>query len=67
MRGAIPPLPQYVFMAWFSVKYKENFTFTFTFTFCLGSELITFFAFAPFILMEEVFKPTAALTTVDRQ
>jgi hypothetical protein len=30
MRGAIPPLPQYVFMAWCLVKHRENFTFTFT-------------------------------------
>jgi hypothetical protein len=29
MRGAIPPLPQYVFMAWCLVKHKENFTCTF--------------------------------------
>jgi hypothetical protein len=30
MRGAIPSLPQYVFMAWYLVKHRENFTFTFT-------------------------------------
>jgi len=33
VRGAVPPLPQYAFMAWCSVKKKEhrdNFTFTFT-------------------------------------
>jgi len=30
MRGAISPLPQYFFMAWFSVKHRDNFTFTFT-------------------------------------
>jgi len=31
MRGAIPPLPQYAFMAWCSVKkHRGNFTFTFT-------------------------------------
>jgi hypothetical protein len=29
MRGAIPPLPQYVFMVCCFVKYKDNFTFTF--------------------------------------
>jgi hypothetical protein len=28
MRGAIPPLPQYVFIAWCSVKHRNNFTFT---------------------------------------
>jgi len=28
MRGAIPLLPQYVFMAWCLVKHKDNFTFT---------------------------------------
>jgi hypothetical protein len=31
LRGAIPPLPQYVFMAWCLVKHRDNFTFTFTF------------------------------------
>jgi hypothetical protein len=29
MRGAIPPLPQYIFMAWCLVKQRDNFTFTF--------------------------------------
>jgi hypothetical protein len=33
MCGAILPLPQYVFMAWCSVKHRDNFNFTFTFTF----------------------------------
>jgi hypothetical protein len=28
MRGTIPPLPQYVFMAWCLVKHRDNFTFT---------------------------------------
>jgi hypothetical protein len=28
MQGAIPPLPQYVFMAWCLVKCRDNFTFT---------------------------------------
>jgi hypothetical protein len=32
MHGAIPPLPQYVFMVWYWVKHRDNFTFTFTFT-----------------------------------
>jgi hypothetical protein len=29
MCGAIPPLPQYSFMAWFSIKekHRDNFTF----------------------------------------
>jgi hypothetical protein len=26
MRGAIPPLYQYVFMAWCLVKHRDNFT-----------------------------------------
>jgi hypothetical protein len=31
MRGAIPPLPQYAFMAWCSViKHRDNCTFSFT-------------------------------------
>jgi hypothetical protein len=29
MRGTLPPLPQYVFMAWCVVKHRDNFTFTF--------------------------------------
>jgi hypothetical protein len=33
MRGVIPPLPQYVFTAWYLVKHRDNFTFTFTFYF----------------------------------
>jgi hypothetical protein len=28
MRGAIPPHPRYVFMAWCLVKHRDNFTFT---------------------------------------
>jgi hypothetical protein len=27
MRGAIPPLPQYVLLAWCLVKHRDNFTF----------------------------------------
>jgi hypothetical protein len=30
MRGAIPPLSQYAFMAWCLFKHRDNFTFTFT-------------------------------------
>jgi len=33
MRGAIPPLPHYVFTAWCLVKDRDNSIFTFTFTF----------------------------------
>jgi hypothetical protein len=29
MRGAIPPLPQYVFMGWCLVKHRDKFTFIF--------------------------------------
>jgi hypothetical protein len=29
MRGAIPPLPQYVFMAWCLVNHRDDFTFIF--------------------------------------
>jgi hypothetical protein len=32
MHGAIPPLPQYVFMARCLVKHRDNFTFTFYFS-----------------------------------
>jgi len=27
MSGAVPPLPQYVFMVWCLVKHRDNFTF----------------------------------------
>jgi hypothetical protein len=30
MRGSIPPLLEYVFMAWRLVKHKDNFTFALT-------------------------------------
>jgi hypothetical protein len=30
MRGAIPLLPQYVFMSWYFVKGRDKFNFTFT-------------------------------------
>jgi hypothetical protein len=29
MSGDVPPLPQYAFMAWCSVKHRDNFTFTY--------------------------------------
>jgi hypothetical protein len=29
MRGAVLPLPQYVFIAWSLVKHRDNFTFIF--------------------------------------
>jgi len=29
MHGTIPPLPQYVFMAWYLVSHRDNSTFTF--------------------------------------
>jgi hypothetical protein len=29
MRGAAPPLPQYVFMTWCLITHRDNFTFTF--------------------------------------
>jgi hypothetical protein len=32
MRGVTPPLPEYAFMAWCSVKKKHGDNFTFTFT-----------------------------------
>jgi hypothetical protein len=35
MRGAIPPLPQCVFMAWCLVKHRDNFTFTFYYSYSI--------------------------------
>jgi len=32
MREAIPLFPPYVFMAWYVVKHRDNFTFTFGIT-----------------------------------
>jgi hypothetical protein len=29
MSGAVHPLPQYTFMAWYLAKWRDNFTFTF--------------------------------------
>jgi len=34
MSEAIHLLPQYAFMVWCLVKYRDNFTFTFTFRSC---------------------------------
>jgi len=28
MRGAVPPILQYVLMAWYLVKHRDDFTFT---------------------------------------
>jgi hypothetical protein len=28
VRGVIPTLPQYIFLSWYSVEHRENFTFT---------------------------------------
>jgi len=30
MRGAVPPLPQHVLMAWCLAKYRNDFTFMFS-------------------------------------
>jgi hypothetical protein len=38
MRGAIPP-PQYVFMTWCLVKYRDNFTFTFAEALCFVHDM----------------------------
>jgi hypothetical protein len=43
MSGAIPPLPQYVFMAWWSVKRKHRVTLPFTFIFILEQEKLSKF------------------------
>jgi hypothetical protein len=31
MRGTIPPLPQYIFMVYYLVKHRNNFTFNSTY------------------------------------
>jgi len=45
MRGAIPLIPQYVFMAWYLVKHRDIFTFTFGNT-NLESTFARFFVFS---------------------
>jgi hypothetical protein len=35
MRGAVPPLPQYVFMAWCLAKHRDNFNFYRSSSLCL--------------------------------
>jgi hypothetical protein len=42
MSGAIPPLPQYAFVAWCLVKIRDNFNFGFTFTFCFHCGIFVF-------------------------
>jgi len=50
MHGAIPPLPQYAFMAWHLVKHRDNFTFM----------LIYIFFFAIYITVHtEMYRLTA--------
>jgi hypothetical protein len=46
-RGAVPPFSQYVFVAWYLVKHRDNFTFNFTdlFTLCRDIFLCNFFFF----------------------
>jgi hypothetical protein len=44
MRGAIPPLPQYAFMASYLVKHRDNFTFfTFYPAMTLSSESLWYY------------------------
>jgi hypothetical protein len=46
MRGAIPPLPQYIFMLWCLVTHKENFAF---YLLCADNESVTkVFHLSPF-------------------
>jgi hypothetical protein len=42
MRGVLPPLSEYVFIAWYLVKHRDNFTFTFAFTLCIYNALDLF-------------------------
>jgi len=37
--GAISPLCQHVFMLWYLVKLRDNYTYTFTFTFTYDKEV----------------------------
>jgi hypothetical protein len=39
MRGVMPPVPHFVFMAWCLVKHRDNFTFTLYCGYCYVREL----------------------------
>jgi hypothetical protein len=45
IHGAIPPVPQFVFILWVLVKHRDNFTFTFFLPF--DSEITTIKEFDP--------------------
>jgi hypothetical protein len=47
MRGAIPPLPQYSFIAWCSVKkqHRDNFAFSLTLKYMLLVDIVEFIYF----------------------
>jgi hypothetical protein len=40
MRGAIPPLPQYVFMAWCLIKHRGELCLTFTLNICGSTDYL---------------------------
>jgi len=50
MSGAIPPLPQYSFMAWCLVKHRGKFTFTYGRTQYEGGQA----SYIPYVLKNKI-------------
>jgi hypothetical protein len=54
MRGAIPPLAHYVFMAWCLVKHTDSFTFNFYYGLpIINSLFVNFLLFSPTCQMKQ--------------
>jgi hypothetical protein len=54
MREAIPPFPQYVFMAWCLVKHRDNVTFYLYLTFMISVRRTYFQILIPTIDFNEI-------------
>jgi hypothetical protein len=44
MRGAIPPFPRYVFMAWWLVKHRDNFSFYLYLCWVSGARIVQWYS-----------------------
>jgi hypothetical protein len=56
MRGAIPPLPEYVFMAWCLGKHRDNFTFYLYLILHIKANSMTAICFVPSMKMVKWFQ-----------
>jgi hypothetical protein len=57
MRGAISPLPLYVFMAWCLVKHRDNFTFYLMSCHRIAGQNLSVFLICPSIMSEFEYLP----------